>query len=147
MPRPAALAGRLWLATTILREHRGDGHVIAVVHSGLTGIEAGLTHVATGQVPRELIQGSRGWTDDDWDHARRRLTAKGLLDRDGRLSKSGGTLRREIESSTDRLAADPVTRLGALGVEEAIRLATPISRHLVDTGVVPVPNPIGVPRP
>ena len=140
------LVGRLWLAATILREHRGDGHVISVVHHGLSGLEAGLTHVATGQVTRELIQTSRGWTDQEWEQARRRLNARGLLDRDSRLTKSGGVLRREIESATDRLAADPVTRLGASGVDEAVALATPLSRHLIDTGVVPVPNPIGVPR-
>ena len=140
------LIGRLWLAATILREHRGDGHVISVVHHGLSGLEAGLTHVATGQVTRELIQTSRGWTDQEWEQARRRLNARGLLDRDSRLTKSGGVLRREIENATDRLAADPVTRLGASGVDEAVALATPLSRHLIDTGVVPVPNPIGVPR-
>lgn len=117
-----------------------------MVHHGLSGLEAGLTHVATGQVTRELIQTSRGWTDQEWEQARRRLNARGLLDRDSRLTKSGGVLRREIESATDRLAADPVTRLGASGVDEAVALATPLSRHLIDTGVVPVPNPIGVPR-
>ncbi|QMU67369.1 hypothetical protein [Streptacidiphilus sp. P02-A3a] len=145
-PHPRDLVGRLWLAATVLREHRGDGHVISVVHHGLSGLEAGLTHVATGQVSRELIMTSRGWTEQEWEQARRRLNARGLLDRDSRLTKSGGVLRREIENATDRLAADPVTRLGASGVERAISLAAPLSRHLIDTGVVPVPNPIGVPR-
>ncbi|WP_433241119.1 SCO6745 family protein [Streptosporangium sp. CA-135522] len=147
VPRPGSLTGRLWLAATILREHRGDGHVIAAAHAGLTGIEAGLTHVATGQIPRALIQTSRGWSDADWEQARRRLVARGLLDQGSRLSKRGGVVRREIENATDRLAAAPVTLLGPSGVEEAIRLAAPLSRHLVDTGVVPVPNPIGAPRP
>ncbi|NUW43383.1 SCO6745 family protein [Nonomuraea rhodomycinica] len=147
VPRPADVAGRLWLATTILREHRGDGHVVAVVHGGLTGLEASLTHVATGNVSRELIQRSRGWIDAEWEEARRRLVARGLLDRHSRLTRTGGVLRREIENATDRLAAGPVVTLGETGVEEAIRLAAPISRHLVDTNVIPVPNPIGAPRP
>ncbi|MFI8966047.1 hypothetical protein ACIGO8_28495 [Streptomyces sp. NPDC053493] len=147
VPRPAELLGRLWLAVTVLREHRGDGHVIAVAHAGLTGLEASLVHVATGGVSRELLQTSRGWSDAAWERARRRLTGRILLDRDGRLTRAGGTLRREVEHATDRLAGDPVALLGTTGVEEAIRLAAPLSRHLVDTGVVPVPNPIGVPRP
>lgn len=71
----------------------------------------------------------------------------GILDRDGRLTKAGGTLRRDVEDLTDRLAAAPVERLGETGVERAIALAAPVSRHLVDSGVVPVPNPIGAPRP
>ncbi|WP_223199517.1 SCO6745 family protein [Solihabitans fulvus] len=145
--RPDGDAGRVWLAATVLREHRGDGHVIASVHAGLRGIDTTLTHVATGAVSRELIQRNRGWSDEDWEGSRRRLVARGLLDRTSRLTKSGGALRRQLEDSTDRLAADPVEALGESGVERAIRLAAPISRHLIDTGVVPVPNPIGAPRP
>ncbi len=144
---PEGAAGRVWLAATVLREHRGDGHVLAAVHAGLRGLDATLTHVATGAVTRQLLQVNRGWTDAEWEDSRRRLTAHGLLDRTSRLTRSGGELRRRIEEATDRLAADPVTALGESGIEEAIGLAAPLSRHLVDTGVVPVPNPIGAPRP
>ncbi len=147
VPRPAALVGRLWLAATVLREHRGDGHVVALVHAGLNGVEAGMTHVATGDVARDVIQTSRGWTDEEWDRARERLAARGLLDADGGLTERGHALRLTVEEDTDRLAAEPVTHLGREGVEEAIRLAVPLSRHLIDSGVIPMPNPIGVPRP
>ena len=136
-----------WLAATILREHRGDGHVLAAVGAGLRGLEATLTFVATGAITREIIQPSRGWSDDDWQQASHRLQARGLLDRDGRLTKTGGALRREVEDLTDRLAAAPVERLGETGVKRAIDVASLVSRCLIDGGVVPVPNPIGVPRP
>jgi len=115
--------------------------------SGLRGIDATLTLVATGAIPRSLIQPTRGWSDDDWEQSVRRLQARGLLDRGGRLTKTGGTLRREVEDLTDRLAAGPVERLGETGVRQAIDLATPVSRHLIDSGLIPVPNPIGAPRP
>jgi hypothetical protein len=103
--------------------------------------------VATGAITREVIQPSRGWSDEDWAQSLSGLRARGILDRDGRLTKVGGALRRDIEQLTDRLAAAPVERLGPTGVERAIDLAAPISRHLVDTGVIPVPNPMGAPRP
>lgn len=145
--RPSQAAGRVWLAATVLREHRGDGHVATAVNAGLSGLEATLTHVATGAITRQLIQPHRGWTDTEWEDARRRLVARGLLDRTGRLTKTGGALRRRIEDDTDRLAAAPITALGETGIEDAIRLAAPLSRHLIDSGVIPVPNPIGAPRP
>ncbi|HXA29345.1 MAG TPA: hypothetical protein VN193_11445 [Candidatus Angelobacter sp.] len=138
---------RLWVATAVLREHRADGHVIAAVGAGLRGLDAGITHVATGAMPRATLQKSRGWTDAEWEEGVRRLQAQGLLDRDGRLTRSGGALRKQIEDVTDRLAAAPIERLGQTGVERAIELAVPLSRHLVDTGIFPVPNPIGAPRP
>ena len=147
VPRPPDTAAAAWLAATILREHRGDGHVLAAVGAGLRGIDATLTHVATGAITREIIQPTRGWGDDDWEQSRRRLQARGLLDRDGRLTKTGGALRRGVEDLTDRLAAGPVERLGEVGVNRAIDLAAPVSRHLIDSGVIPVPNPIGAPRP
>jgi len=90
---------------------------------------------------------TRGWTDADWSGSERRLQARGLMDSGGRLTKSGGAQRRDIESLTDRLAAGPVERIGETGVKEAIALAAPIARCLMDAGVVPVPNPVGVPRP
>jgi len=147
VPRPADPAGALWLAATVLREHRGDGHVLAGVAHGLRGLDATVTFAATGAITRAAIQPSRGWTDEDWAQASRRLRARGLLDTGGRLTKTGGALRREVEDLTDRLAAGPVERLGSTGVERAITLATPASRHLMDAGVIPVPNPIGAPRP
>jgi len=147
VPRPADPVAAAWLAATIIREHRGDGHVLAGVACGLRGIDATLTFVATGAITRTLIQPTRGWSDTDWEQSVRRLQARGLLDRDGRLTKTGGALRREVEDLTDRLAAGPVERLGETGVKQAIDLATPISRHLIDIGLIPVPNPIGAPRP
>jgi hypothetical protein len=147
VPRPDDPVESAWLATTILREHRGDGHVIAAVGAGLRGLDATLTHVATGAITRELVQPSRGWSDDDWEQSARRLQSRGLLDRGGRLTKTGGAQRREVEDLTDRLASGPIERTGETGVKQAIALAAPVSRRLIDSGVIPVPNPIGAPRP
>jgi hypothetical protein len=147
VPRPADPVAAVWLAATILREHRGDGHVLAGVAAGLRGIDASVTFAATGAITRAMIQPTRGWTDEDWEQSVHRLQARGLLDRDGRLTKSGGALRRDVEDVTDRLAAGPVERLGSTGVERAIDLATPVSHSLIDSGLIPVPNPTGAPRP
>jgi hypothetical protein len=138
---------RLWMLTSILREHRGDGHVLAAVALGLRGLDAGVTHVATGVTQREMLQKSRGWTDDEWDASVRRLQDGGYLTIDGRLTGHGEELRRELEETTDRLAAGPVEQVGRRGIEKIIELATPLARRIIDDSIVPVPNPIGVPRP
>src|SRR5262249_37665027 len=44
-PADAVLA--LWHATTVMREHRGDGHVLALREAGLDGCEALVLHAAT----------------------------------------------------------------------------------------------------
>jgi hypothetical protein len=138
---------RLWVLASVLREHRGDGHVLAAVALGLSGLDASVTNVATGAVTRDRLQPNRGWTDDQWDEAVRRLQGRGLLGADGGLTATGVELRRQLEETTDRLAAGPVERLGADRTERAVDLATPMARRVIDDGPVPVPNPIGVPRP
>ena len=40
VPRPGDQVAALWLAATVLREHRGDGHVLAGVAHGLRGLDA-----------------------------------------------------------------------------------------------------------
>ncbi|GAB3155702.1 hypothetical protein GCM10027258_61090 [Amycolatopsis stemonae] len=146
VPRPSSALARLWLAATVLREHRGDGHVLAAVHAGLTGLETTLTHIGDGVITRADVQPHRGWSDEQWTSAIEALRSRGLLDEAGRLTPAGASLRRRIEEDTDRLASAPVAALGA-DFERVLELAVPLSRTVIDAGVVPVPNPMGVPRP
>ncbi|WIY03129.1 hypothetical protein QRX60_04475 [Amycolatopsis mongoliensis] len=147
VPRPAGVLGRLWLAATVLREHRGDGHVLAAVHAGLTGLETTVTHIGEGVIARGDVQPHRGWSDADWTSSVSALRTRGLLDASGRSTPAGTALRRRIEEDTDRLAAAPVEALGPAGLSRLLALAVPLSRAVIDAGVIPVPNPMGVPRP
>ncbi|QRP44859.1 hypothetical protein [Amycolatopsis sp. FDAARGOS 1241] len=142
--RPLA---RLWLATCTLREHRGDGHVLAAVSAGLTGLDAALTHIAAGATTREVVQRARGWTDDEWAAASESLRSRGLITPDGSLTPSGAEVRREVEEQTDHLAAEQLDALGPDAVERVLALAEPLSRAVVDAGGLPIPNPMGVTRP
>ncbi len=112
-----------WHAATLLREHRGDGHLTALLAAGLDPVEALVSHTATGKgmSPRWVL-GSRGWSRADWEAARERLRGRGLLDADGELTESGVRLREELEETTDRLDAAPYAHLGAAGVERLTEL-------------------------
>ncbi|GAA3213529.1 SCO6745 family protein [Actinocorallia longicatena] len=143
VPRPDDLHGRLWLAATVLREHRGDGHVAALTRAGLSGLEAGITHVSSGSVSRKIIQESRGWTDDEWNSTVYALSARGILTPDGALTPRGVKLREEIEDDTDRLALDPALRLENKEIDELVSLAAPLCRTLLDGGHYPTRTPVG----
>ncbi|MFB7942169.1 SCO6745 family protein [Streptomyces sp. NPDC004779] len=112
-----------WHAATLLREHRGDGHLAALLSAGLDPVEALASHTATGKgmAPRWVL-GTRGWRRADWEAARDRLRERGLLDADGELTEAGGRLREELEETTDRLDAAPYEHLGAAGVERLTEL-------------------------
>jgi hypothetical protein len=128
----------LWHAVTLLREHRGDGHIASLLRHGLTGLEALITHTATGRgffVP--AAKKLRGWSDEDWSGAAEGLRSRGLLDEDDELTELGAALRADLEQDTDVLARGPWAHLGAPGVERLIELGKPLSRQLLAAGAFP----------
>ena len=135
----------LWQAATTLREHRGDGHVALLVAADLDGCEAHVLMVATGRLPRDVLQPNRGWSDDDWDRASARLAARGLVDARGQATDAGSELRRRIEDDTDALALQPYATAGPEVCERLIRALTPLTRQILDAGDVPARNPMGAP--
>ncbi|MGW1618981.1 SCO6745 family protein [Streptomyces sp. NPDC002172] len=127
-----------WYAGTLLREHRGDGHLAALLVAGLDGLEAVVTHTATGKgMAPKWVFATRGWSQDDWDAAVERLQERGLLDAAGELTEAGVALRVEIETETDRLDRAPYEHLGADGVTRLTELAAGFARAAVAAGAFP----------
>ncbi|HEY1653291.1 MAG TPA: hypothetical protein VGG09_15500 [Acidimicrobiales bacterium] len=135
-----------WQACTTLREHRGDGHVAALAAHGLGGIEVHLLAAATKAVPPEVLRDNRGWSEEEWELASSRLTARGLLHADGRATDAGRTLHAAIEEQTDRLAAPPYATLSDAALADLHGALAACAREVVATGVLPFPNPMGLPR-
>ena len=99
---PDAPYAQLWHAITLLREYRGDGHIAALVTRGLNGIEALITHIATGTgFDPEFGRRLRGWSQEQWDSAVIGLEERGLLDDAGQLTTAGNDLRSKVEDLTD----------------------------------------------
>ena len=137
---------QLWQCCTTLREHRGDGHVIALAASSIDGCEAHHLLIAAHDLPPELLRDNRGWTVDQWSDAGRRLQRRGLLGTDG-LTDAGRRLHAQIEAVTDSLALTPLTAaLGEQGTEHLIDLLTPPAIEVAASGVLPFPNPMGLPQ-
>jgi hypothetical protein len=144
LPRPAEPLGRLWLAATVLREHRGDGHVAALVAADLGGCEV-LAWRAARDLSREMLQPARGWTDEEWAAAADRLAERGWLDRDGNPTQVGIDAFAAVERATDVAAAGPWRVLGMSGAQRLLDLLTPLARACF--AVLPFQIPIGLPAP
>jgi hypothetical protein len=124
----------LWHAATLLREYRGDGHIAVLLHAGLSGLEALITHTATGRGFTEpAARATRGWRDEEWAAGCGALTDRGLLDEEG-LTEDGESLRAHIEAQTDALSADPWLLLGADRTARVIELGKGLSRRLIAGG-------------
>src|SRR5919112_6225126 len=124
----------LWHGATLLREHRGDGHIAVLLHAGLTGLEAPVTHTATGRGFTEpAARATRGWKDEEWAAGCAALADRGLLD-DAGLTDDGKGLRAHIEAQTDALSADPWLLLGPERTARVVELGKGLSRRLVEAG-------------
>jgi hypothetical protein len=124
----------LWHAQSLLREYRGDGHIVALTAAGLDGCEALVTHAAAGDVGADVLQRSRAWSDDEWRAAVDRLHERGWVNTDGSFTDEGHARRGEIEDLTDRLAMAPWDAIGEDACTKLRALVRPWSKTLVESG-------------
>ena len=137
----------LWQLATTLREHRGDAHVALLAGAGLDGCEVHVLVAASEGTDPALFQTSRGWSADDWDDARARLAARGLVGDDGTATEAGRALRDDIERRTDELAAAPYARLPVDDLARLRDLLGAAAGRIAVADEIPYPNPMGLPRP
>jgi hypothetical protein len=126
-----------------LREHRGDAHVAALREAGLDGCDAHLLLAADQGTPEEVFRDNRGWSADEWEARRIALVGRGLLRHDGSITAEGRALRHSVEATTDTAAARPFEDVGS--VETVIDSLDPAARAVAASGVIPYPNPMGLP--
>jgi hypothetical protein len=137
LPWPDDPLLQLWHAATLLREYRGDGHITTLLLADLSGLEALITHTATGRgfLP-EVAKVLRGYSDEEWAAACAALADRGLLD-DAGLTEEGRELRDRLEAETDVLSADPWLQLGPERTARVIELGKGLSARLVANGAYP----------
>lgn len=143
LPVPEEPHLRLFWGSAVLREYRGEGHNIALAAAGVDGCEAHVILAALGLVPLDQ-RVYRGWSEEDWAAAVRRLEERGWLDADGTVTPTGAQARREVELVTERLAHPPMAALGADGRARLSALLTDPVARIVTSGAVAYPNGIGL---
>ncbi|ACZ87910.1 SCO6745 family protein [Streptosporangium roseum] len=133
----------LWQAYTVLREHRGDGHLAALMAADLDGCEALVSFAAVGAAPVANFAG-RGWSEQEWAAAQDRLAVRGLIDADGQATEQGRRLRDQVERMTDDLAAGPWRALGTRRAERLAQLNLPLLGAAFESGVLPMTSTLGI---
>ena len=127
LPRPSEPLGALWHDCTVLREHRGDGHLAAVALLGLVWPEP---HLLPGRQVDARQQQHRGWDDNAWQRAAERVR---------------GCDTTELETVTDQLAAPAYEVLTAADRAQLARLLDPLARSA--SAALPYPNAMGLLKP
>jgi hypothetical protein len=118
----------LWHAQTLLREFRGDAHVASLMLYGLNGLDALISHAASGDVPGDVLRTTRAYSEEEWAAGVESLAARGIVEADGTFTERGRMQRQAIEQRTDDSSVAPYEVLGEDGCERLRALARPFSR-------------------
>jgi hypothetical protein len=135
----------LWQALTVLREHRGDGHLAALLAAGLDPCESLVSFAAVGAASAATFA-SRGWSGAEWSAATERLASRGWLAADGTATGRGRDGRNQVELLTDQLALGPWSALGGERCERLAELTTPLLFAVLQSGRLPAENTLGIGR-
>ena len=131
LPMPEEPVARLWYAANMLREHRGDGHIVALVSEGIGGTEAHvLSALAMGIYPAESFGRIHHLPEARLAGVMSGLRDRGLVDSGGRLTGSGIATKERVESLTDALAEAPYAVLDPAELDQLIAALEPVSRRL-----------------
>jgi hypothetical protein len=126
----------LWHGASLIREHRGDGHVALLQAADLDPVESlVLGGLHTGNT--DFVRQTRGWSDEEWAHAEQRLRDRGLLTDTGELSSQGRDFRQDLEDRTDALAVEGWAAVGTEATARLRELVVPLARQVLDSGVLP----------
>jgi hypothetical protein len=135
LPMPEEPVARLWHAANMLREHRGDGHIAALLSEGIGGTEAHvLSALDSGVYPAESFGRIHHLPKARLAEIMDGLRERGLIDASGRFTDDGRATKDRVESLTDALAEAPYDALDALELDQLIAVLEPISARLEATG-------------
>ena len=125
----------LWHAATLIREHRGDGHISVLQVNGIDPVEATVLGGLYSSSTR-FLRKTRGWSDEEYDAANGRLRARGWLD-DAGFTEAGRTARQQVEDDTDRLAVEGWLRVGVDRAARLHELVKPLRETVLAADVLP----------
>ena len=131
LPIPDDVVTRLFHAASLLREHRGDGHIVALVSQRVGGLEAHVLLALDMDMPAEKFGRIHHLPAAQIAAVIDGMRDRGLIGTDGWLSEKGRAVKQRVEALTDDLAAAPYEALAPGEIDELVAGLEPLARLLV----------------
>jgi hypothetical protein len=117
LPVPQEPVARLWHAATLLREHRGDGHTVALLAEDIGGTEAHVLHALSIPMPAKEFGRIGHLPSAQLTAVIDGMRSRGLVGTDSWLTATGHATKERVEAMTDRLAEAPYNALDPSEIE------------------------------
>ncbi len=128
---PDDVVARLFHAASLLREHRGDGHIAALMVEGVGGLEAHVLLALDMNMPAARFGRIHHLPAAQLDAVIDGMRERGLIGDDGWLSELGRAVKQRVEALTDELAAKPYESLQAYELDELEATLEPLATLLL----------------
>ena len=129
---PDEVVARMFHAASLLREHRGDGHIAALMGEGVGGLEAHVLLALDMDMPAEKFGRIHHLPAAQIAAVIDGMRARGLIGDDGWLTAAGHAVKDRVEALTDDLAAKPYEILEPDELDDLIAALEPLASLLLD---------------
>jgi hypothetical protein len=131
IPIPNDVVARFFHAASLLREHRGDGHIAALMIEDIGGLEAHVLFALDMGTPAGKFGRIHHLPPAQLAAVIDGMRERGLIGDDGWLSELGRAVRQRVEALTDDLASKPYEILGLGELDELTTTLEPLAALLV----------------
>lgn len=125
---------RLWHAANLLREHRGDGHIAALMSEGIGGTECHVLYALSVGMPAEKFGRVHHLPAAQLGAVIGGMHDRGLINDEGWLTEAGLETHRRAEALTDELASPAYQSLTDSELVEVAAGLEPIARAIEAAG-------------
>jgi hypothetical protein len=131
LPIPDEVVARMFHAASLLREHRGDGHIVALMSEDVGRLECHVLFALDVGMPAEKFGRIHHLPTTQLGAVIDGLRDRGLIGDDGWLSEEGRAVKQRVEDLTDDLAAKPYEVLETAELDELMVALEPLATLLV----------------
>jgi hypothetical protein len=130
LPLPEEPVARLFHAASLLREHRGDGHVAALMAEGIGGLEAHVLLALDMGMPAPKFGRIHHLPTALLTDLIDRMKDRGLIADEATFTPAGRRAKDRVEALTDELALMPYEVLEPDQLDELIAALEPLAQKL-----------------
>ena len=131
LPLPEEPVARLFHAASLLREHRGDGHVAALMAEGIGGLEAHVLLALDLGIPAPTFGRIHHLPSAQLTDLIHKMKDRGLVKDEATFTPAGRQVKDRVEALTDELAVSPYEILEPGELHELIAALEPLAKRLI----------------